>query len=107
MEDPPTTDFDLIPQYMYIGGRVKYDSNFSFTLSSMGGAQNLKNPQTLNVYSTKTIAHKIMRFCILRVDNKLCSVIALTSYLILHKRVIQKLKMFNGLLQSVTKGVRT
>jgi hypothetical protein len=73
MTDSPTPDFGLIPQYMYSGGQVKYKSIFRFPLSSMGGAQNPKNPPTLEAYSTKTIARKKTRIGILTDNFKLYS----------------------------------
>ena len=58
---------------MYAGGQAKYKSIFRFPLSSMGGAQNPKNPPTLEAYSTKTIARKKTRIGILRDNVKLYS----------------------------------
>lgn len=71
MEDSPTHDFDQIPQYMFAWGQVKYNGIFRFPLSVMGGAQNPKNPPTLEAYSTKTIKDRITRIWILRDNGKL------------------------------------
>ena len=75
MEDPPTTDFGQITLCVNEGGRVKYNSIFSFHISAMGGAQNPKNPQTLKAHSAKTSVYKLMRDGIIRAYNKVFLVI--------------------------------
>ena len=107
MTDSPTPDFGLIPQYMYSGGRVKYKSIFRFPLSSMGGAQNPKNPPTLEAYSTKTIARKKTRIGILTDNFKLYSMMMSDNIKVTDKRKIQKLRIFNRLFLRVIKTIYT
>ena len=45
-----------------------YQQNFSYE-SALGAGQNPKNPRILNAYNSLTLAHKLMKFGMLRDNN--------------------------------------
>ena len=70
----------------------------------MGTCQNWENIKTLNLYNSKTRAHKLMKLGTLKDGNKLYSIIKWKSQLTLYKRVIQKFTNFKDILKCCPKG---
>ena len=58
----------------------------------MGSCQNWKNIKILSAYNSKTLVHKLMKFCILIDSNKVYLMIESSLQLTLYKSVIKKLK---------------